>query len=177
MKKLFELSPFTPVPLNLRITGAIDRTDHQLSISYELAGDLSRILIPTITTIPSRRFELWEATCLEFFLAPVGEDYYWEFNLSPSGDWNVFRLDNYRQGLENEQAVVDLPLTIKQLPALLTLELQFDLRTIVPENQVLEMAITTVIQDQPGDYSYWSLQHTAAAADFHHRPDFVMKIS
>ncbi len=175
MKKVFTLQPFVPVPLDLNVTGEIDRTANQLTISYRLAGDLSQVLIPAIAAIPRRCFELWEATCFEFFLAPVGESYYWEFNLSPSGDWNVFRLDDYRQGLRNESAVAALPVVIQQTATLVTLNVQLSLEKLVPENQALDIAITTVIQNRNSDFSYWALQHTSKDADFHHRSDFSFK--
>jgi hypothetical protein len=176
MKKMFALQPFSPVTLDLKITGEISRTLQELRISYQLAGDLSQVLIPSLTAHPGRQFELWEATCLEFFLAPVGEQHYWEFNMSPNGDWNVFRLDDYRQGLRNEVAVKSLPMKIEQQIDLITLDLQFDLDLLVLKNQFLAVAVTTVIQDKNNDFSYWALQHTGQAADFHQRADFVMEI-
>lgn len=176
MKKMFALQPFAPVPLDLSVTGEIDRTANQLTINYRLAGDLSPVLIPAIAAVPCRRFELWEATCFEFFLAPVGESYYWEFNLSLSGDWNIFRLDDYRQGLRNEEAIVALPVVIQQTATLVTLDLQLSLEKLVPENQALDIAITTVIQEQNSDFSYWALQHTGEDADFHRRSDFSFKV-
>jgi hypothetical protein len=177
MKQSFVLQPFEPVSLNLSITGEIARTAAGLQISYHLAGDLSRVLIPEVTALPQRRFELWEATCLEFFVAPFGEPYYWEFNMSPSGDWNVFRLDGYRQGLRDEEAVLDLPMVMERRSDGLTLNLQFDLEKLVTAEQTVEVAITTVIQDQNHNFSYWALQHTGQAADFHRRADFLLKLA
>jgi hypothetical protein len=177
MKQAFVLQPFAPVPLNLSITGEIARTVDELTISYRLAGDLSRILIPEVTAIPQRRLELWEATCFEFFLAPLGEPYYWEFNISPSGDWNVFRLDSYRQGLRNEEVVLDLPVVMERKSDCITLNLQFDVEQLVPAGQSFEAAITTVVQDQNHHLSYWALQHSGQAADFHRRADFLLKLA
>jgi hypothetical protein len=177
MKELFVLQPFAPVATDWSISGEISRTANQLTINYRLAGDLSQILMPSIADTPSRRLELWEATCFEFFLAPIGEEYYWEFNLSPSSDWNIFRLDGYRQGLRNESAVNALPVVIKQADQLVTLDLQFDLTKLGLDNQSLEIAVTTVIQDCNGNYSYWALQHTGQEADFHRRSDFSLKTS
>jgi hypothetical protein len=177
MKELFVLKPFAPLASDWNISGEISRAADQLTINYRLAGDLGQILIPSIADAPRRRLELWEATCFEFFLAPVGEEYYWEFNLSPSSDWNIFRLDGYRQGLCNESAVTALPVVIKQTDRLMTLDLQFDLTKLALKNQSFDMAITTVIQDCNGNYSYWALQHTGQEADFHQRSDFLLKIS
>ncbi len=177
MKKIFTLQPFSPVSFDLQITGEVSRTINELTISYRLAGDLSQIIIPSLTTNPQRKSELWEATCLELFLAPRDEQHYWEFNMSPNGDWNVFRLDDYRQGLRNEIAVKSLPMAIQRQADLITLDLRFDLDLLVSSDQSLAGAITTVIQDQNNSYSYWALQHTGQEADFHRRVDFVMEFS
>jgi hypothetical protein len=177
MKKKFALQPFVPVSLDLSVTGEVSRIANQLTINYRLAGDLSQVLIPSLTVNPHRQFELWEATCFEFFIAPVNESYYWEFNLAPSGNWNVFRLDNYRQGLKNEEAVVSLPMQIRQNNKLVNLDLQLNLDTLVPENQALDISVTAVIQDQSKKFSYWALQHTGEAADFHRRDSFILRIA
>jgi hypothetical protein len=175
MKKKFALQPFAPVSLDLSVTGEVSRIANQLIISYRLTGDLSQILIPSVIAHPHRQFELWEATCFEFFIAPVHESYYWEFNLAPSGNWNVFRLDDYRQGLRNEETVVSLPMQIQQNDKSVTLDLQLSLDMLIPENQALDMSVTTVIQDRSNNFSYWALQHTGEAADFHQRDDFILK--
>jgi hypothetical protein len=177
MKKKFALQPFEPVSLNLSVTGEVSRIANQLTINYRLAGDLSQILIPSVTVSPHRQFELWEATCFEFFIAPVNESYYWEFNLAPSGNWNIFRLDDYRQGLKNEETVVSLPMQIQQHDKLVILDLQLSLDMLIPRNQALDISVTTVIQDQSNNFSYWALQHTGAAADFHRREDFTLQIA
>lgn len=177
MKKKFALQPFTPISLDLSVTGEVSRISNQLTISYRLAGDLNQVLIPSMTAHSHRQFELWEATCFEFFMAPVDKSYYWEFNLAPSGNWNVFRLDAYRQGLSNEETIASLPLQIQQTEKLVTLDLQLNLDTLVNDNQALDISVTTVIQDQSNNFSYWALQHTGEVADFHRRDDFILEIT
>ena len=98
----FSLIPFASDALpTIEIVGNIDRADNILSIEYQLLGDLDSVAIASPAVAPSRKFELWESTCFEFFIGVLGDRNYWEFNLSPSGDWNVFHLDDYRQGLRN----------------------------------------------------------------------------
>ena len=177
MKKEFTLQPFIPVSLDLSVTGEVSRIANQLTISYRLTGDLKQVLIPSVTAHPYRQFELWEATCFELFIAPVNESYYWEINLAPSGNWNIFRLDDYRQGQRNEEKIASLPMQIQQTEKLITLDLQLNLDILVVENQALDVSVTTVIQDQSNNFSYWALQHTGEVADFHRRDDFILEIT
>jgi hypothetical protein len=157
---------------DLQITGSIDRSEDSLEIQYRLAGDLDVVEIAAPAQTPRRRFELWEATCLEFFLAPIGQTYYWEFNLSPSGDWNVFRLEDYRQGLQEETRFQSLPYEVQHQDRELSLSLTVSLEGLVDRHQPLVAAVTTVIQNRSGNFSYWALCHPGPEADFHRRDSF-----
>lgn len=177
MSSAFTLQPFTPLAgLQLSVTGEIGRISNQLTVSYRLQGDLSQVRIPQLVDLPQRRAELWEATCFELFLAPDSEQYYWEFNLAPSGDWNLWRLDGYRQGLREELLVPKLPLVIRQTPELVSLDLQLNLDPLIAIDRSLAVAVTTVIQQHSGAYSYWALQHTGTEADFHRCADFTITL-
>ncbi len=51
---------------------------------------------------------------------------YWEFNLSPAGDWNVYRFTDYRQGMEEETAISSLPFNLEMRSRIWQLDLKFD---------------------------------------------------
>lgn len=169
---------------DVQISGWIDRTGDLLEIHYQLVGDLeavafteclrSSIAAPAKT--PTRRFGLWEATCLEFFLAPAGQTHYWEFNLSPSGDWNVFRLEDYREGLGEEALFTALPFQVNHQEQQLSLSLALSLESLVERATDLEVAITAVLQDRAGVCSYWALSHPGPEADFHRRDGFTVRL-
>jgi hypothetical protein len=176
MKQAFTLHPFEPDDLLLSIDGDVQYQQGWLEIIYNLRGDLASILLPSAVEIPIRQFALWEGTCLEFFLAPIGQSDYWEFNLSPSGNWQVFHLDDYRQGLRDEAAINYLPFTVQQTSDSLQLELSIDLTALVEPNTALQMGITAVIQTKDADYSYWAIQHSGTEADFHLRDSFKIRL-
>ena len=176
MKQSFTLQSFEPDDLLLSINGAIEYQQGLLEIGYVLQGDLTRILFPPTVASPERKFALWEATCLEFFVAVVGRADYWEFNLAPNGNWQVFHLNNYREGLKDEAAINYLPFVVEQDDQGLKLDLSIDLTALFPPDTKLEVAINAVIQANSGDYSYWAVQHGGEAADFHRRTDFVIKL-
>jgi hypothetical protein len=88
----FCLEPFPgdgPGP-GVKITGSITRAGDRLAVRYELRGNLAEVVIPAAAKGPARRHGLWKGTCFELFLGARGEARYWEFNFSPSGDWNVY---------------------------------------------------------------------------------------
>ena len=174
----FRLQPFGSdrnLPA-IELTGQIDRQDTLLSISYQLQGDLDPVSIESPSPTPSRKFGLWESTCFEFFIGIPSQPNYWEFNLSPTGDWNVFALDNYRQGLRNEIAFTSLPMTIDRSANSLLLSSTIDLSKIISAAQSLEMSVTTVIKSSQNQMSYWALTHPGVEADFHRRDSFIITI-
>ncbi|WP_019505159.1 DOMON-like domain-containing protein [Pleurocapsa sp. PCC 7319] len=173
----FCLKPFavntTP---ELEITGSIFRKLNQLQIKYLLAGNLASIVIPPLNKTPTRQRDLWEHTCLEFFLGLKDSPKYWEFNLSPSGDWNVFRFANYRQNIAEELAFNSLFFAILQQTNSCQLNLEVDLNQIIDPEQNLEVGITAVIENQQQQLSYWALTHTTSVADFHQRDSFIINL-
>lgn len=175
----FSLQPFssTGQMLDIRIAGNIARNTNQLAIEYTLSGDIKKVAIAPPSETPSRKHELWRDTCFEFFLGIKNSPKYWEFNLSPTGDWNVYRFENYRQGMQEETVFSTLPFIIQQQADSLGLTLDLDLDKIIPQEQALEVAITTVIKQTDGEVTYWALTHQGAEADFHRRDSFILELS
>ena len=181
----FRLVPFDPAaaPAGVQLEGELQRTDNRLHLRYRLADPSGAIRIPSADPTPARRDGLWSRTCLELFLAAPGEAAYWEFNLSPSGDWNVYRLGGYRQGLAPEPAVVALPLAVERRGDGLELELSTSLTDLVADDQPMQVAVTAVLEPHApagggdaGPLSYWALGHPGPEADFHDRAGFLLRI-
>jgi hypothetical protein len=178
MSSLFSLKPFSagqPLP-KVQINGQIQRAANILAIRYQLQGDLSDLAIAPLSANPTRRDDLWQETCFEFFLGFKGSPAYWEFNLSPAGDWNVYRFSDYRQGMQTETALTRLPFSCDRLSNPFTLSLELDLSPIVDPDQPLELAITMVIKQLSGELSYWALTHSGPEADFHRRDGFQTQL-
>ena len=120
-----------------------------------------------------------------------GEPGYWELNLCPSGHWNLYRLDGYRQGLRPEPAIQAL-LADRQLwkqaaaeadagqhQNTLELAIALDLEALLGAEaraSPLELGVTAVVETNDGAISYWALTHPAAEADFHHRDGFRLEL-
>jgi hypothetical protein len=174
----FSLMPFpnSSFSSSLTITGKIDRTKNILAIKYLLLGNLTDILIPHSIDLPDRKYELWEETCLEFFLGIKNCPQYWEFNLSPSGDWNIYHFENYRQGMKEEMAFTSLPFIVESKSNSWQLSLKLDLNKIVSQEKSLEIGISTVIKSRDKDISYWALTHPDYQANFHRRDGFAIEL-
>ena len=174
----FSLQPFPSTDLlpNLQITGNILRNGNQLHLHYTLSSDLKEVVIVAPSDTPTRKHELWQGTCFEFFLGIKNSEQYWEFNLSPAGHWNVYCFDGYRRGMQEETAFSALPFSIEDKGDDFAIALDVDLDKIVSPDQVLDVAITTVIKHRDGEVSYWALTHRGTEADFHLRDSFIIEL-
>jgi hypothetical protein len=175
----FSLIPFpAPAIPKITITGHISRRGNLLAVSYLLTGHAQDIFVPSPVEHPSRKDELWKQTCFEFFLAVKDQPQYREFNMSPSGDWNVYRMDAYRRvGFREETSIERLPFEAQKEEHRFVLNAIVDLSSLFPLNDLLEVAITAVIQTKDGTETYWALTHPAPQADFHLRESFILALA
>lgn len=165
---------------NCSLQGQLSVVDTTLQITYQLEGKLSQLMIPGYNSRPLRQHCLWQATCLEFFLAAAGNSDYWEYNLSPGGDWNVYHLNSYRKGLAKEPAYKQLPFNVirndKQLSLSLTCALPPALATPIVA-AALEIGVCAVLQSSSGALTYWAVAHPGSEPDFHHSEGFCLKLT
>ncbi len=156
----FLLKPFPGEgnPAGLTIGGSIGRRADTLSVLCEVRGNLSKVLIPAAADAPRRRDRLWEETCLELFLGTEGSGEYWEFNLSPSGHWNVYRFTSYREGMREETAVTSLALRRPNGPGGAPPRRgdRSSARSL-PAGKDLAASVAAVIGTTDGGKSHWAL--------------------
>jgi len=173
--------PFTLIPYPaphipaIDITGKVTLQNNILALRYSLTGNVEDVLFPPPSLKPNRKDELWKSTCFEFFLAIQEQPAYWEFNMSPSGDWNVYRMDAYRRiGFREETAVSQLPFEFRTESDGYLLDVSLDLTPMIRSEQGWEMAVTAIIQTTNGKETYWALKHPASQPDFHLREGFTL---
>ena len=151
--------------------------ENRLSIRYAVTGEIDIILLPTPVDFPSRKDDLWRATCFEFFIAIKDQPQYWEFNMSPSGNWNVYAMDAYRQvNMREEVAFTQLPFEFKKTNDEILLNISVDLNPILQPESIVELGVTIIIQTNDGSESYWALAHPGPQADFHLRDSFILEL-
>jgi hypothetical protein len=110
------------------------------------------------------------------FIGIKGTDPYWEFNLSPSGNWNVYRFDDYRKEMTEETAFNALPLCVTQTPDVFKINLKISLDKILPPGIPLQAGVSAVIKNIDNTLSYWALAHPGPKPDFHLKDAFIIGI-
>ena len=174
----FLLKPFPGEENTAGVTigGSIARRADTLSVRFEVRGNLSRLSIPAAAEAPRRKDRLWEGTCLELFLGTADSGEYWEFNLSPSGHWNVYRFTRYREGMREETAITSLPFDVRRDSEGFVLTAEIGVGKIVPAGRNLEATVAAVVETIDEGKSHWAPTHPASRPDFHRRDGFALTL-
>ncbi|MBN8807236.1 MAG: DOMON-like domain-containing protein [Sphingomonas sp.] len=143
---------------------SIDRRGDVLSLRYMIEGDVERVRWPE-PAAPARADELWQHSCFEAFVQPVGRSGYVELNLSPSGRWASYAFDGRREGMRDALVV---PVTAWAMPVLTATA---DLREIGGADW--RIGLTMVVEAIDGTKSFWALTHAPGPPDFHNPDCFI----
>jgi hypothetical protein len=133
---------------------------------------------------PKRKDELWKTTCFELFFSIQGQTDYFELGFSPSGEWNAYHFDSYRNGMETEMRIQATQIRHGLKDGLFELQASIDLSQLMAElraqlgspNITLDASLSAVIQNQKGSTSFWALRHVGNQPNFHLRDSFILKI-
>lgn len=151
----------------------------KLSVSFVLEGDLDRLRVPA-PRAPSFASRLWQHTCCEIFIACKGMPAYYEFNLSPSGEWAAYAFDGYRspRASEPDAEAVAPEVAIRSTAGNLELDAVIRLDRISAHHPIapLSLALSAVVEDSDGALSYWALRHPPGKPDFHHPEAFALEL-
>jgi hypothetical protein len=185
---MLALEPFggLPHPPDLTISGQARRQGGRqagrLELVWRLEGDLDALVLPEPSQSRRRCDGLWQTTCLEAFWGFAGQQAYWELNLAPSGDWNLYRLSHYRGPLVPVALAAAPAWQIRRTGRELELAVDLDLGEVVVGDEPgvadlpLEISLTAVIEQVGQGVSYWALAHTGAEPDFHRRDSFWLRL-
>ena len=175
----YSLIPFQDKNIpEIKITGNITRRQNILTVRYLMSGKIEDILFPEVSSQPSRTDELWLATCFEFFLAIPDQSQYWEFNLSPSRDWNIYHMDDYRRvGFREEMSIDRLELDVHRDADCFSINGSVDIPPIIRPGVPIQAGIAAIIQTKARRESFWALSHPQPQADFHLRESFILALA
>lgn len=163
------------------LTADLEVQGSELLFSYVLSDPMGLFESPSHDT-PScetpwradevpRRLGLWENTCFEAFLQPLGLTKYYEFNFSLRPAWNGFQFESYRQ----PQPLMETPDFGLQKMEWKKAEgrLQVRVENRSPFGQ-FKVGLTAVLKEKNQKIHYCSLAHQGPKPDFHRADDFIL---
>jgi hypothetical protein len=162
--------PDTPCDWLSDIMVSVTDEGESLLFTYHVVGEIGEICLPEHPS-QNRRDELWKTTCFEAFL-DFGDGQYGEYNFAPAGDWAAYRFSGYRDGMT--QWDVPAPEMSAEGHDYMLL---ISAKIAKPDQPILRMGLTAVIEDWDGEKSYWALRHPPEKPDFHHDDCFAITLA
>jgi len=172
----FTLQPFAgQATAGLSLSGTIERRENVIALSFVLAGDLEALAIPAPNN-PDRADDLWQATCFEMFWAAEAKENYWELNLAPTGNWNVYAFSGYRRGMRREEGIACPSFDATRGPAHFVLSTHLDLSGLHHGRPPLKVGLCAVLKEKSNRLTYWALAHPGEKPDFHAAAGFAIRL-
>lgn len=172
------LFPFEKKLFSFSTTATFSCHDGTLDVSFVVTGRMDDIVFPVQSVSPTRQDNLWKHTCFEVFLSPAGQNAYWEFNLSPSGDWACYRFSAFRKDMSIEYRVSNIVIEKKQFSDSKKWSAGIPLKMIpgLCGAEHMDCGLTAVIETNDGHKNHWALSHHGSKPDFHLRESFNLCI-
>ena len=159
--------------------------DGGLAAVFECHCCAGALRLPETLRLPELRpaeaaDELWRHTCCELYVGVVGDVAYREFIWSPSGQWAMYDLSDYR--VRNSIRLnLTLPAPVIRFAsdaAGWTLQTRINAAALPGvAGEQIELGVAVVLEAADGNLSYWALRHAATRPDFHRRESFVLRLS
>ncbi len=148
-----------------------------LLLRYEVAGRVGDLGLPDGKP-GARADELWRHTCFEAFVRAGQGAEYVEFNFAPSGEWCAHAFAKYREGAPLADEALQPNIAVHSRAGRLELDasIRLDRLSAMHPHVNLALALSAVVEDEHGGFSWWALKHAPGKPDFHHPDSFVLEL-
>jgi hypothetical protein len=167
-----ELKPYAPHEENIKLSAILElRAQGEIFFKFSLFDPNQAVVNGPRAgqwLSPVRAHGLWQTTCFESFFASGAGEEYWELNLSPRGEWNLYHFKSYRHPQPPAESADFEALEIHAEPGSLTARL----RARAPLSK-LRASLCAVIQTANGTH-YYSTHHSGPKPDFHRADSFTL---
>ena len=175
--------PETPAAAVRAVSASVVRLPGTaLAIGYAIEGDIQRLRVPA-PAAPAIADRLWEHTCCEVFIARRGLPAYHELNFSPSGEWAIYAFERYRERVSlakrPDAERLDPRISVRSSAGVLELGVRIRVDHVSPAyvDADLALALSAVVEERDGAFSYWALNHPPGRPDFHHADGYALVLA
>jgi len=126
-----------------------------------------------------RADRLWETTCFEAFVKPLGRKNYVEFNFAPSTRWQAYSFTGERAGMAETRGLPMPETRTRMTEKTRVHHVQLALGAVpgLPVEAVWQLGLSAVIEEGNGQKSYWAIKHPGSTPDFHHADCFALPLA
>lgn len=161
---------------SISVVARVQLNSSKLWLNYQLSGGGSDLVLPEPAAVKERQNELWKSTCFEAFLLNREDGAYYEFNLSPCGHWNVYRFDEYRQGMRPDERLRLEGFSVQPNSKSLDYQATFS-GPFADLGSQFCLGLSAVIESRQSGLSYWALYHAGEQPDFHLSESFIVSLA
>lgn len=167
--KTIELTEFfgkSALKLNVQI-------QNKKKFLLQISGSSDEIDFPQISTISSRKNELWTSGCFEIFVSNnYNDNSYTEYNFGFCTNWECFEFSDYRQNQVRPQINFSPKIICETENGnfIQIVKLQKD---IISGNN---FSLTCAIKLKDGSFLYFANKHCAKNPDFHQKSARCLKL-
>jgi hypothetical protein len=162
-----------PMPAVQSITVEMAFDDQQLTLRYTVTGQMDRLVFEA-EKAAQRADKLWQKSCFEIFMRPVGERRYDEYNFASTGHWAAYGFTDRRHGMHDLNDVDPPHIKSNRSDNLFTLDVVMP-HIRLPQTGV-DIGLSVIVEDVDGAHSYWALAHPEGQADFHNDACFALRL-
>jgi hypothetical protein len=163
------LKPFSNEKVKFLLEADAQLSASSLKLQFCLIdkGDLFNLPVKNVNwsseQIPFKE-ELWNQTCFEAFLNPVGMPHYYEFNFTLAPAWSTFYFERYRypQPPKKGSDFELQSMSWDQFESTLTVELKNNSKF-----KKFNVGLAAVLNDNNGTQHFCALTHKGQKPDFH----------
>jgi hypothetical protein len=143
------------------VTASVTATSQGCEAEFRLDGHVPTIILPP-PAAAERIDNLWKTTCFEIFWQPLGDTYYREFNLSPSGRWAAYDFDSFREGMR-DAPVDSISIACSHDAEGLVLKASIASKLPAPA----QVALNAIVEHPGGGLQFWALAFPPGKPEFH----------
>jgi len=171
-KQTFILKNHYQEESDVMVQAQLEINNKIIKLKFKVKGKVNNYIFPKLST-QQRANNLWKSTCCELFFAHDGEKRYREINISPSAQWNIYQLKEYRGLLEEEKNLSEPTIKTVQEEDCYQLSFQYHLdEEIVEKNLIFNLAVVLLNVDEVR--SFYTINRTTKAVDFHDKEHWIL---
>lgn len=154
------------------------RQNGGIELSYGLRSkckdSLNGLLLKPKSEITRRSDELWKHSCFEAFICWPNHQKYWELNVSPCGDWNLYSLEKYRKGMRTQSINNSPRINVHRSSMACHCNVLLELDPWCPDKfNAPKLGLAVVLEESNRALSYWAILHNKDSPDFHDKSCFL----
>jgi len=159
---------------NITVEASFLIRNQTIQLEYKIEGEIAKYNFPQESQ-QKRVHELWRKSCFEFFFSIGDSDEYYEINISPTTEWNIYHFNSYREGMK-EVTDISIP-SINVHRGKESISLSFEVQFLAQEivNKPFSYNLATILLNNSSLRYFFTIHRKDGDVDFHNKGKWETK--